>query len=266
MLAELHNKAGCLCEPARSGQLRCPLIVRSSSEDVVTDHIVMTLRLLNPRWWLPDLLNQALGARRFDRQFYQRLRIEPWCNQTKYPRTLLPYDEGSTQVDTVIAWANPPTTIFVEAKYGSDLSATTANGEGSHGFPTDQLIRNIRVGLHVCGYFRDNALFETRPRDFVAILLSPVKGHPLVRRYRDESRLRAAIPHSDRLIGLPRPPFIGELDYADITTILRRQRMFLTRPERTAAEMLVTYLEFKRRHMPSSYQSHRKPLDLIAGG
>lgn len=75
-----------------AGRLRDLLlfIVRSSSEDVVTDHIVMALRLLNPRWWLHDLLNQALGARRFDRQFYQRLRIEPWCNQTKYPRTLLP--------------------------------------------------------------------------------------------------------------------------------------------------------------------------------
>lgn len=166
----------------------------------------------------------------------------------------------------MIAWANPPTTIFVEAKYGSDLAATTANGEDSHDFPTDHLIRNIRVGLHVCGYFRDNALFETRPRDFVAILLSPVKGHPLMRRYRDESRLRAAIPHSDRLIGLPQALFIGEIDYADIVDILRRQALFFSRPERTAAETPVTYLQFKRRHMLLGRYQHQTPLDLIEVG
>jgi hypothetical protein len=265
MLAELHNKAGSLCEPARSGQLRCPLIVRGSSEDVVTDHIVVTLRLLNPRWWLADLLNGALGTNRFDRQFYRRFRIEPWCNQAKYPRELLPYDEGSTQVDCLLSWANPPTTVYIEAKYGSNLSASTANGDASQGYPTDQLIRNIRVGLHACGYFQDDALFDLTPRDFVVVLLSPVKGHPLVRRYRDESLLRAAIPHSDRLITLPRSPFIGELDYADIIAVLRRQAKFFTRPERTAAEMLIAYLQFKRRHMPSS-RPHQKPLDLWEGG
>jgi hypothetical protein len=266
MLTELFNKAGCLCEPARSGQLRCPLIVRSTSEDVVTGHIVQTFRIINPRWWLPDFLNQALGTARFERQFYRRLRIEPWCNQSRYPRELLPYDEGSTQVDTLISWDNPPTTIFIESKYGSDLAASTANGDGDHGYPTDQLIRNIRVGLYACGYFRDNALFESTPRDFAVILLSPAKGHALVKRYRDESRLRRAIPHSDRLVGLPQRPFIGEIDYAGITSILRRQAKFFNRSERTAAETLVTYLNFKRHRMTDTNYLNQTPLDLIDGG
>jgi hypothetical protein len=52
---------------------------------VVTGHIVQTLRLLNPRWWLADFLNQALATNRFRRQFYRRLRIEPWCNQARTP-------------------------------------------------------------------------------------------------------------------------------------------------------------------------------------
>jgi len=63
MLTELGRKGGCLCEPAKKGELRCPLIVRSTSEDVVTGNLFGTLGAINPRWWLPDLLNQALAAR-----------------------------------------------------------------------------------------------------------------------------------------------------------------------------------------------------------
>ena len=246
--------------------MRCPLIVRNTSEDVVTGHIVQTLRLLNPRWWLPDLLNKGLEAKRFERQIYRRFRIEPWVNQPRYPRELLPYEEGSTQVDTVVSWDNERTTVFIEAKYKSELSASTANGDGNHGYPTDQLIRNIRVGLQTCDYFRDNALFETNPRDFVVLLLTPIKGHPLVQRYRDESRLRASIPHSDRLIGLPRKPFIGEIDYADIIEIFKHQSRFLTRAERIAAESLTIYLQFKRSGLGFRMGNNRTPLPLIGDG
>lgn len=101
MLTELYGKGGCLCGPAREGKLRCPLIVRPTSEDVITGELAQALRILNPRWWLLDILNEALGAPRFRRQVYRRFRIEPWVNQPRYPRELLPYDEGSTQVDAV---------------------------------------------------------------------------------------------------------------------------------------------------------------------
>jgi hypothetical protein len=33
---------------------------------------------------------------------------------------MLPWDEGSTQVDLTFQWDNPPTTVYVEMKYGSD--------------------------------------------------------------------------------------------------------------------------------------------------
>ena len=41
------------------------------------------------------------------------------------------------------------------------------------------------------------------PRDFVCILLSPTKGNELVRYYRNPENVKAAIPHSDKLVGLP---------------------------------------------------------------
>jgi hypothetical protein len=95
------------------GKLHCPLIVRPTSEDVVTGHLAQALRVLNPRWWLPDLLNTALGAPRFRRQVFRRFQVTPWKNRPSYPRDLLPWTEGSTQVDLTLTWENPRRNIIV---------------------------------------------------------------------------------------------------------------------------------------------------------
>lgn len=261
MLTELLGKSGNLCSHARFGEVRCPLIVRPTSEDVITGHIFQSLGYLNPRWWLPDLLNTALGAERFRRQVFRDLKIRLWRNQPCYPRELLPWDEGSTQVDAMITWENPATTVFVEAKYGFGLSANVSGDDGSSGYPSDQLIRNIRVGLLQAGYFDlGEQLFDQRPRDFVVLVLAPSKGHPLVERYRDESRLLAAIPHSDRLNGLPRGPFVGDIGYDDVNSILRRQSRFMTYAERRVVHDLTSYLEFKVANPPSKSTQFTPPM------
>jgi len=236
------------------------LIIRPTSEDVITGEIFQALGCLNPRWWLPGLLNAALGSPRFRKQVHRRFKIQLWQNQPCYPRALLPWDEGSTQVDAVITWENPPTTVFVEAKYGSALSAHVSGDDGASGFPSDQLIRNIRVGLHGCGYFASGGrLFDQPPRDLVVLVLSPAKGHPLVERYRDEERLLAAIPHSDRLTTLPAGPFVGQLDYDDVRDVLGRHSRFMTFAERRMAEDLGRYLEFKRRNPMNRPNSGSSP-------
>jgi hypothetical protein len=251
LLTELHGKGGTLCSASRAGQIRCPLIVRPTSEDVITGEIFQALGYLNPRWWLPDLLNLGLGTDRFRRQVFRDLEIRLWRNQPCYPRELLPWDEGSTQVDAVITWENPPTTVFIEAKYLAGLSATVSGDDGSSGYPSDQLIRNIRVGLHRCGYFRaEGELFTVPPRDLVVLVLSPGEGHPLVERYRDDETLRSAIPHSDRLIGLPPGPFVGELTYGGLVGLLRDQARWFTRPERQVVDDLTCYLEYKLSSRP----------------
>lgn len=245
MLTELYHKGGRLCQPAREGQLRCPLLVRPTSEDVITGHLVGALRVLNPRWILPDLLNEALGSPRFRRQYFRRLRVEPWKNRSHFPRELVPWDEGSTQVDVTITWENPPTTVFLEMKYGSDLSARAAGDDGQSGYPSDQLIRSTRVGLWESGWYPSGRLFPTPARDFVLVLVAPTKGHPLVQQYRDPETLRQAIPHSDQLPAFPRLPFLGELDFRDLVRLLRRQRRWFTRPEKHLVELLSDYLQYK---------------------
>ena len=250
MLTELHGKGGRICPAALAGKQRCPLIIRPTSEDVITGNLCEVLRTLNSRWWLSDLLNLALGAHRFPRQFHRHLNIEPWRNRPCYPREFLPWDEGSTQIDLTIRWENPPTTVYVEMKYGSPVSEKTAGDNGRHGYPSDQLIRNTRVGLMECGWFQQGHLFRIPPRDYVLLLCWPNKGHPLVERYRDAGELRRWIPHSDRLIGLPATPFIGELSYRDVIQVFRRQRRWFARPERAMIDSLIDYLVFKTRTVP----------------
>lgn len=245
MLTELGGKGGCLCEPAKSGTLRCPLIVRPTSEDVITGQLFGTLRAINPRWWLPDFLNQALGVERFRRQVFRKLRIELWQKQPAFPRWLIPWNEGQTEVDVVITWENPPTTVFIEMKYGSPLSGSTVHNNGHAGYPSDQLIRNARVGLYQCGWYEEDKLFEFPPRDFNLILLSPKMGHPLVEQYRDLGKLREAIPHSEKLANLPLAPFIGEIDYYYINKIIEANYRLMNRTEQHNSEILLQYTYLK---------------------
>jgi len=83
MLTELNGKAGRVCKEARKGNIRCGLIVRPTSEDVITGHLAQAFRVLNPRWILPDLLNLGLKARRFRRQVFRELQVEPWRNRPR---------------------------------------------------------------------------------------------------------------------------------------------------------------------------------------
>ena len=252
MLTELNGKAGSLCQPAKEGTLRCPLLVRPTSEDVITGHLFGSLRAINPRWWLPNFLNQALGEPRFRNQFFRKLRIDLWQKQPPFPRSLVPWDEGQTEVDVVISWENPATTVFIEMKYGSKLSSTTVNNNGHAGFPSDQLIRNARVGLHQCGWYDEERLFEIPPRDFALLLLTPTLGNAVVPEYRDAERLRKAIPHSEKLSRLPTAPFIGELSYRCVVDLLNSRKRFMTNAERVLATQLEEYLRFKLSQLKGS--------------
>ncbi len=250
MLAELHRKGGCLCQPAREGALHCPLIIRPTSEDVITDHLVQVMRTINPRWWLPDFLNSALAAPAVHPQQFRNLRIEPWVNKPTFPRDLLHWDEGSTQVDIVITWENPATTVYVEMKYWSELSARTSENRGEHGYASDQLARNIRVGLLECGYFEIPQLFEFSKRDFLQLVISPGGNQKLVQKYRDPSEVRQAIPYSQLIKKLPKLPFVGELDYFDLMNLFQIHRRMFSRAERVVADQFVEYLAMKSTQNP----------------
>lgn len=253
MLLELGGKQGKLCQPAAEGKVRCPLVLRANAEDPVTATVMSVLKSLQPGWVIPDLLNAALGADRFDRRLLADFRIDLWQNRPMFPVELLGWREGSSQIEVTAKWEGRcPTTTFWEFKYESPLSPKTANGDPTGTYPSDQLVRNIRVGLLECGWYDRPRLFDTRPRDFVQILVAPSRNNPFVAKYRDTAKLLAAIPHADKLRGLPRAPFVGELSFTDIADVLRRQRRFLTAPERRLVDQLAAYLTHKSAALRSS--------------
>ncbi len=245
MLVEIGGKSGCLCDLAEQGKLHCPLNVRASSEDVVTGELFGKLQLIAPRWWLPDLLNRSLGTTMYRQQVYRDLEIKLWSKQPLFPAELLPWREGRTEVDVEIRWENPATTIFIEMKLGSDVSKTTSRTNGSEAYPSDQLIRNIRVGLHQAGWFRDGELFDSGKRRFVLILVSPKPGHPLVDQYRDRIHLLRSIPRGSELIDLPESPIIGASSYRGISQVLAKNSRFMSVTERKIATQLGGYLDLK---------------------
>lgn len=245
MLTELGGKGGDVCRHAREGEIKCPLIVRPTSEDVVTGEVMGVLEALNPRWWLSDVLNAALGEERFPRRLYRGVRIQLWRRLPAFPRYLVPWSEGQTEVDAVITWEQPePTTVFLEWKLHSSLGASVSNHNGANGYPSDQLIRNARVGLWQCGWLDEERLFDDR-RDFVLILIARKRGERLVDRYRDPERLLDGLPCGDRIPQLPRLPFIGELGYLDLARAVTRNRNRFGRAERVLIDRLEEYLAMK---------------------
>ena len=263
MLAELRGKGGTVCQPAREGKLRCPLIVRPTSEDAISGNLFQILGIINPRWWLADILNLALGAPRFRRQVYRKLQIELWKNRPVMPRELLPNPEGSTQVDVTISWENPPTTIFVEMKFLSNLARSTASHDPQSSYSSDQLVRNIRVGLWECGWLRLKSFFNLPRRDFCMILIGPTKGNPLVEAYRNADHLLGQFPPNRRPDALPGGPFVGDLTYRDIATVLNRNLSAMGRAEQRAAHDLLDYIELKQlqaeRFEPQRLKQFRLP-------
>jgi hypothetical protein len=104
-------------------------------------------------------------------------------------------------------------------------------------------------------------LFEVPPRDFALIVISPEDGSPLVAKYRNREQLLAAIPHSNRLNGLPEFPFIGEARFRDLTAILRCNCRFMSPPERKIINDLCTYLTYKEfEAYQSAYRQKEFPL------
>jgi hypothetical protein len=245
MLTELGGKGGRVCQPAMEGTLRCPLIIRPNSEDAITGNLFGVLKAIAPRYWLPHLLNAGLGTNRFRTQVYRNLRIELWQRQPQMPKHLLPWTEGSTEVDVVIKWENPPTSVFIEMKYRSELSDSTVNNFGGKGYPSDQLIRNIRVGLYQCGWYDEPKLFEMPKRDFVVLLVSPRPQTDVVERYRNSQQLRSSIPQEALLTRIPSQPFVGQLSYLEILEVLKEQCHRMNWNERSMVDQLNNYLHRK---------------------
>jgi hypothetical protein len=242
---ELNGKGGRVCKQAQAGEIHCGLIVRPSSEDLVVGNVFGLLKHIRPHLWLGPMLNLALETNRFRQVWYKRLSIRFWERQAKFPPELLDFREGHTETDLVIEWENPPTTVWIEAKWASRMATRTVNCATN-----DQVIRGVRTLLAETGHIRPPRLFDKPVRQPIWVALVPSKPEPKVERYRNSQAIfgeqRPAAPAS-----LPVQSFVGTTTWADLRRIARQFSGLMTTAERSIATQMRDYLD-SRLQCPTS--------------
>jgi hypothetical protein len=177
----MHGKGGRVCARDYRNGNGCPLIVRSTSEDVLTGNVFGILRHLRPSLWLRPMLNAAFNTRRFQTCSMSRLRVVFWPDLPPPAHPTL--REGWSQPDLLIAFDR--TLVVVECKYNAPLATRT-----THDRDRDQLVRLLDVAHAQCV---DKQMFAREP--WVLLLALPALEPPLVTRYRDPVQLEGALRH-----------------------------------------------------------------------
>lgn len=237
---ELNGKGGRVCPQGQSGHIRCPLIVRSTSEDVLTGEVFGLLRHVRPHLWLTPLLNLGLGVQSHRQAWFKDLSVRLWERQDRFPPELLRFREGRTEPDIVIEYENPPTTIWIEAKYTSPLAERTSNSDDN-----DQVLRGIRTLLAATGHVSTDKLFSVPRRKPVWLALLAYKPEPLVDRYQNRQHLAECLKGMVKEDALPHQSFVGTVTWKDITQILLDRTTQMTPAERSISRTLATYIEHK---------------------
>ncbi len=90
MLTEMLGKGGNLCSQARSGQIRCPLIVRPTSRRCDHRPPVPTLELHQSPVVAPRPAQPPLAPSDSANRSFGSLKIDLWQNQPCYPSDSYP--------------------------------------------------------------------------------------------------------------------------------------------------------------------------------
>ncbi|MBM4307608.1 MAG: hypothetical protein FJ123_12845 [Deltaproteobacteria bacterium] len=256
----------------------CPLIVRTTSEDLLTANVFGILKNLDPTIWLRSFLGEAIKGKDFSRHTFGRQVPLPALlageghnkNEISSPGSLglcLPavgragelhnlsfefwkryrppvnrkYREGISEVDVTISYKDG--IIFIEAKYLAPVSLRTSNEPRR-----DQVIR-----------YRDLAAYHflNHPdtvKEFYFVLIMDTEKPPwvLTRYQHDQNLIKGLTPP-----GLFRPPVatgkllsknIGWLTWKQLRKILELVReQFRDEVERKFVDDLIVYLDYKIR-------------------
>ena len=167
-LLELAGKTGHICPPGHVRTGGCPMLLRTTSEDVMTSTVVGILKNLTPQKWLGQWLNQSFQTEAFSKAKFDDLSFELWTSLTPPPG--LKHREGDSHPDLVISFDD--VVIGCEVKYTSPLSGGT-----SHSGKRNQVIRYIDV---FSNHYNAGKLFGRQ----VYIMTLTLEVPELVNRYR----------------------------------------------------------------------------------
>ena len=246
MHVEQSGKGGRVCARSYRNGDGCPLIVRSTSEDVVTGNAFGLLRHLRPSLWLRPLLVAAFG-KRFERCNMHNVTVKMWP-ELPPPSTK---HEGWSQPDVLIEFGD--VVVVIEAKYRAGLSMRTTRDPAR-----DQLARLLDVAYQ---FAIDNQFFRRDP--YVLVLGLRSEEPALVTRYRDATELAAVLghyPEGDRArMATTMSARVGYANWLTLSYALGTPRGRLHKLERALLSDLAGYLRFKVQTADLSPYEERQP-------
>ncbi len=252
LLVEQLGKGGRVCARSYRNGDSCPLVVRSTSEDVVTGNVFGILRHIRPSLWLRPLLVGAFGSR-FKRCRMCEVNVKLWPELPPPPNK----QEGWTQPDALIEFGD--IVVLLEAKYRAGFSTKTTRDA-----TRDQVIRSLDVAYH---YAVEGQFFRREP--YVLALGVRAQEPDLVTRYRDAVALAAGLSHyppddSARIASFMSGR-IGYASWQSLAFVLGTRTGRIQRLERALLADLAAYLRFKVETVDASPYEERQRLFVISG-
>jgi hypothetical protein len=240
IIFELHRKSGMsVCPPNYIRKSNCPLIVRTTSEDLLTANVFGILKNLDPNIWLRRFLGEAIKGMDFSRHTFENLSFEFWKRYRPPPNRK--YREGISEVDVTIYFKN--CIIFIEAKYLAPVSWRTTSDPRRN-----QVIRYLDLAAYHYLNHADSV------KEFYFVLIIDTEKPPwILTRYRYTHNLSKGLTNP----GFFKPTVdisyllskgIGWLSWRQLKAILETTREeFRTQVEQKFIKDLISYLEHKIR-------------------
>jgi hypothetical protein len=230
------KKLGRVCDRDYRNGPNCPLVLRESSEDLLTANVFGVLRHLRPSMWMVPLLRAAFPRHRFGDCTPKEMKVALWKKFSPPMERL--GSEGPTEVDVHLCFRD--TVVFVEAKYRSALSMVT-----KHDDTRDQVIRLLDVAY---ANLVDSQFFPLSP--YVLVLGAWPNEPSLVTEYRDAEAVRNAIPElKQRPDGADIARFladrVGYQSWAQLAKILTQRLEYASRMESAFALDVAGYLRHR---------------------
>jgi hypothetical protein len=238
IIFELFKTSGKkVCPPNYVRKSNCPLIVRTTSEDLLTANVFGILKNLDPKIWLRNFLGEAIKGKDFSRHTFENLSFEFW---KKYrPPVNRKYREGISEVDVTISYKDG--IIFIEAKYLAPVSLRTTSDPRR-----DQIIRYLDLAAY---HYLNH---PDRLKEFYFVLIIDTEKPPwILTRYKSQRNLVKGLTHHGLFqvnedIGSLLSKGVGWLTWKQIRKILQVTREhFPTEGERRFVDDLIIYLDYK---------------------
>jgi hypothetical protein len=237
IIFELYKSIGKkVCPPFHVRKGNCPLIVRTTSEDLLTANVFGILKNLDPKIWLRRLLGEAIKGKDFSRHNFENLSFEFW---KKYrPPINRATREGISEVDVTLTYNEG--VIFIEAKYLAPISQKT-----THDADRNQIIRYLDLAAYHFLNYPGSAI------DFYLILITDTEESPKVlTQYRFPKRIIEGLAGpglfgNRKDIGDRLAKGLGWISWHNVNDILKSTRKEFRMAERKFLDDMIPYLTYK---------------------